>query len=328
MKKIISCILAVLIMMGVLAGCGSQGADVAGPAAEGLKIVTTIFPEYDWVREVLGDEADKAELSLLMSSGVDLHSYQPTANDIIKISTCDMFVYVGGESSAWVDDALAEARNADMLVINLLDVLGDAVKTEEIVEGMEHEPEEEHDHEEAELDEHVWLSLRHAETICKHIADKLAEIDADNAAKYKANAEAYVAKLNALDGEYQAAADAAAVKTLVFADRFPLRYLADDYGLDYFAAFAGCSAETEASFETVVFLAEKLNELELQNVLVIESSDKSIAKTVINSTSAKNQQILVFDSIQSVTGEDISAGVSYLSIMEANLAVLKAALAI
>ena len=239
--------------------------DSAEEAAENgeekeLKIVVTIFPEYDWVREVLGEEISHAELTMLLDSGVDLHSYQPTAQDIMKISTCDMFLYVGGESDGWVDDALKEAVNPDMKVINLLETLGDKAKEEEVVEGMEadhdHEHEEgeehegeEHEHEhEAEYDEHVWLSLRNAEELVNVIADNLGEIDGANADTYMANAEAYSEKLAALDKEYRDAADKGQVKTLLFGDRFPFRYLTDDYGLDYYAAFVGCSAETEASF--------------------------------------------------------------------------------
>ena len=300
-----------------------------------LKIVTTIFPEYDWVREVLGEEISHAELTMLLDSGVDLHSYQPTAKDIMKISTCDMFVYVGGESDGWVDDALKEAVNPDMKVINLLETLGDKAKEEEAVEGMEadhdheHEEGEEHDHEHEgpEYDEHVWLSLRNAEELVNVIADNLGEIDGANADTYMANAEAYSEKLAALDKEYRDAADKGQVKTLLFGDRFPFRYLTDDYGLDYYAAFMGCSAETEASFETITFLAQKTDELALPCVMTIEGTDHRIAETVVGNTAAKNQKILTMDSMQSVTAKDVEAGATYLGIMEKNLEVFREALA-
>ncbi len=263
---------------------------------------------------------------MLLDNGVDLHSYQPTADDIVKISTCDLFIYVGGESDDWVTDALQEAVNQDMVVINLLDVLGDAVKEEEVVEGMEAEDEEEEEEEEVEYDEHVWLSLNNAAVLCRYIADQLAIIDAENSETYSTNAAAYIEQLNTLNDAYQAAVDAATVKTVLFGDRFPFRYLVDDYGLTYYAAFVGCSAETEASFETIVFLAEKVDELGLHAILQIETADGSIANTIRENTVSKDQSILTLDSMQSTTSADVEGGVTYLSIMEQNLDVLRAAL--
>lgn len=292
-----------------------------------LSIVTTIFPEYDWVCEILGDKAKDAEVTMLLDNKIDLHSYQPTADDIIKISTCDMFVYVGGESDGWAEAAIKGAANKDMVVINLLDALGDSVKEEEFVEGMEHE----HDHNETEelekeLDEHVWLSLKNAKTLCSHIAGKLGKMDAVNAETYTANANAYISRLDALDLQYKSAIGAAAKKALLFGDRFPFRYLADDYNLDYYAAFSGCSAETEASFETVAFLAKKVDELGLSCVMTMEGTNHKIAETVIQNTKDKNQKILSLNSMQSVTSADVKNGASYISIMENNLELLKEAL--
>ncbi|MCR4595805.1 MAG: metal ABC transporter substrate-binding protein [Lachnospiraceae bacterium] len=343
MKKYITVLVAAVLAACNICGCASSD---AGQVQKGdddrLHIVATIFPEYDWVCEVLGDKADGADVTLLLDNGVDLHSFQPTAEDILKIASCDMFIYVGGESDEWVEDALKEASNKDMVVINLLEVLGDNVKSEEIVEGMEHEhedgdheeedadhdhDEEDHDHEhEEEPDEHVWLSLRNAAILTDSIADGLAVVDPDNADSYRANADAYKGKLNALDKEYSDAADAGAVHTLLFGDRFPFRYLVDDYGLDYYAAFAGCSAETEASFETVVFLAEKTDELGLGAIMTIEGTDHSIAETIRDNTSGRDQQILTLDSMQSTTKKDAENGTSYLSVMTSNLEVLKEAL--
>ena len=347
MKKLFSCVLAFVLALSLLSVSGTASAEEAA-AAPKKRIVTTIFPIYDWVMNVLGEQAENAEVSMLLDNGVDLHSYQPTADDIVRISGCDLFIYVGGESDEWVRDALQEATNKNMTVINLIEALGDSVKEEELVEGMEHDHEhaqeedhdheEEHDHEheedhdhdaeaeEAEYDEHVWLSLKNAVVLCRAIAEALGQIDRENAACYTANAEAYTEKLNTLDAQYQAAVDAAALHTLLFADRFPFRYLADDYGLDYYAAFAGCSAETEASFETIIFLAGKLDELGLPAVLQIESADGSIARTVVESTQSRDQQILTMDSMQSTTAKDVADGANYLSIMEKNLDILKAAL--
>ena len=321
MKKILALLLALWIPAAVLSGCAPQDDSAA---SNKLNIVTTIFPAYDWVREILGDETDRAEITMLLDSGVDLHSYQPTVDDIVKISDCDLFLYVGGESDGWVDDALKNAPNKDRKVIRLLDVLGDSAKAEETVEGMQ---EEEHDHEEeAEYDEHIWLSLKNAQVLVAAISEALQESDPARKDTYAANAAAYVDKLSALDGEYRAAVDSGKYKALLFGDRFPFRYLADDYGLDYYAAFPGCSAETEASFETISFLAGKMDALGLPCVLTIEGTQHKIAETIVQNTAQKNQQILTMDSMQAVTANDAASGVSYLSIMEKNLSVLKKAL--
>lgn len=327
MKKITALLLALFMLVGALAGCGKQNDT---NQTDKLSIVTTIFPEYDWVWEILGEKADNAEITMLLDNGVDLHSYQPTADDIVKISDCDLFIYVGGESDEWVEDALRNAANRNMKVINLLEVLGDSVKTEEIVEGMqeeehEHEDAEEHEHEE-EADEHVWLSLKNAKMLVRVISKALQELDPDNKDIYAANADAYVKKLSALDAEYQAAVDAASNKTILFGDRFPFRYLVDDYGLRYYAAFVGCSAETEAGFETISFLAKRVDEWKLPCVLTIEGAQHKIAETVVRNTTAKNQRVLTMDSMQSTTSKDVKNGTTYLSVMEKNLSVLKEAL--
>ena len=330
MKKYISILIAAIMMVSCLSACGtSTTAEAAGK--DKIQIVTTIFPEYDWVKNILGDNPAGAEVTMLLDNGVDLHSYQPTADDIMKISTCDMFIYVGGESDEWVEDALKEATNKNMSVINLLDVLGDSVKEEEVVEGMQGEEEEEggeeeSEEEEVEYDEHVWLSLKNASALTDAISAELQRIDATNAQTYKANADAYKTRLNELDKKYQDAVSEAPVKTLVFGDRFPFRYLTDDYGISYYAAFVGCSAETEASFETITFLANKVDELSLHAVMTIEGQDHRIAETVVENTSGKDQKILTMDSMQSTTSKDVESGTSYYSVMEDNLSVLKEAL--
>ena len=534
---IISCFAAI----SALAGCGNSNAggttantsapaqtttttaadtkksDTAAPhnteSEKPLKVVTTIFPEYDWVKQIMGDRAANAEITYLLESGIDLHNYQPTADDIIRISDCDLFVYVGGESDGWVEDAVAGAVNKDMKVINLMETMGDKAKLEEVKEGMQHdhdhdhgheeeieaedikdrtlaefdgewksllpvlnagdldgflaeeaeehgepvdevrgeyaekwacnavgikvdgstitftfddgttasaeyayagystvladdgdikgvryqfetesadapryvqfndhghepadevehfhvyfgsdsfdalmnssanpffvhkdmsvdeiveeleghghhdheEGEEEHDHdheEEEEYDEHVWLSLVNTKFLCGKITDALCEIDSANADTYKTNFAAFSAELDALHSDFQKLADAASVKTIVFGDRFPFRYFVDDYGLDYFAAFSGCSAETEASFETVIFLAQKMDELGCKTIYTIENSDKSIAQTIISSTQAKDQTVAELNSLQSISRADIDAGVTYISLMRGNYNVL------
>ena len=525
MKKTLSLLLCLVLMLGILAGCGkTPTANNNNADGKKLSIVATIFPAYDWVLQILGERASDVELTLLLDNGADLHSYQPTADDMVKISNCDMFVYVGGESDEWVEDALANATNKNMVAVNLMDVLGDSVKEEEIVEGMEHDHDHHHDHGESEAhskevstfeddqvqdrsltdwdgewqsaypyvldgsldegfahkaesgkmtaeeykayyaagyetelkaiaingetniitytdvngktcaspykyvgyyiqdwstgtraamyrfealdkasgapifielndhiiepcqaehfhfrssntgfddiedpesrwptffpaawdaedvleafighdhgddddhhhedgeveyDEHVWLSLKNAAVLCGEIVRRLSILDADNQEIYAANGMAYIDRLNALDEQYQTALNAAKVKTVLFGDRFPFRYLVDDYGLDYYAAFVGCSAETEASFETIVFLANKVDELGLNTVLTIESGDGKIARTIIENTAAKSAQVLQMDSMQSTTAQNVADGATYLSIMEKNLDVLKEAL--
>ena len=375
MKKIITLLVATLLLALGLTACGSaQGAGTtsendtqkatAGSTGSGkdtIRIVTTIFPEYDWVKNILGDTPEHVELTMLLDNGVDLHSYQPTADDILKVSTCDLFIYVGGESDKWVQDALKEATNKDMVVLNLMEIMGDKAKEEEIVEGMEHDHDHDHedgdhdhedadhdhedadhdhedadhDHEDAdhdhdedekEYDEHVWLSLKNTMYLCDAITDALKKVDQAHADLYQKNADAYKKELSALDAEYAAAVDAARVKTLLFGDRFPFRYLTDDYGLTYYAAFVGCSAETEASFETVIFLAEKTDELGLSTILTIEGTDHKLAETIKKNTKTKDQQLLSLNSMQSTNSKDVEAGVSYLSIMKENLEVLKEAL--
>lgn len=516
MKKVFAALLVLVLMMTTL----FSGAALA--ENKKLSIVTTIFPIYDWVRQIVGEDSS-VEITMLLDNGTDLHSYQPTAQDILKVSNADLFIYVGGESDEWVEDVLATAANPKLVAINLVEAMGDAIKAEEIVEGMEHEHEHEegeeeheheheheheeielediqdrpltdfagewkslqplllageldafcehkaeededesatketyfakfaanwacdavtmkitgdtisftdengntvtgtysyagftpiladdgdvksvryqytsntdgapkyvqfndhgyqvgdaehfhvyfgndsfdsmltassnpyfvaadlstagilqqlmghnheghehhHDHEEEETDEHVWLSLRNAEALCKVIAEELSKIDAANSDKYQANLVAYCAQLIALDKAYTEMVNAAQYKTVLFGDRFPFRYLTDDYGLTYFAAFSGCSAESEASFQTIVFLAQKVDELNLPAVLTIEHPKTRIAETVVSTSQAKNAKILSMDSMQSITAQDVKAGATYLAIMESNLAVLKEAL--
>lgn len=325
-KRIIALLCVMLMAASILTAC--SGGNNGGIDDDKINIVCTIFPQYDWVRSIIGEDSDNIELTLLMDNGVDLHSYQPSADDIANIAACDIFIYVGGESDAWVEDALTMSINKDMKVINMMDVLGSNVKEEEIVEGMQtEEHEEEHeDEEELEYDEHIWLSVKNAKVISQSIEEAIAEADSANADKYKTNYDSYAAKLDELDSEYADAVNNATYKTVLFGDRFPFRYLVDDYGIEYYAAFVGCSAETEASFETIVFLAGKLNDLKLPAVIVIEGSEHKIAETIISNSDSKDQDILVMNSLQSVTSTDVDNGTTYLSIMEDNLNVLKQAL--
>ena len=336
-KKLILFTSCLMLSALSITGCGSETSATAGNQSEtvsenisddnsekSLKVVCTIFPEYDWVKQILGDKAESADITYLLDKGIDLHSFQPTADDIMKISACDLFVYVGGESDKWVEDTLDEAVNKDMKVINLMEVLGDSAKVEEIKEGMQGEEEEEGEEseDEEEYDEHVWLSVKNAEILCSEIEDVLSGIDPENAGEYKANLDSYISQLDTLDDDFMELFDSSSVKTLVFGDRFPFRYFTDDYGLDYYAAFVGCSAETEASFETIAFLADKVNELDCNTLFTLENSDKSIANTII-STSGRNIGITELNSLQSVSRDDIKNGATYISLMQKNYDVLK-----
>jgi len=327
MKRILAiAVAAILACTGLMACSGRSDAEASNAGSEGngkIKVIATIFPAYDWVMTILGDKAEDADVTLLLDNGVDLHSYQPTAEDISKIAACDVFIYVGGESDEWVDDVLAQAVNKDMQVLNMLEILGDSVKNEEIVEGMEGEDEHEDGEDE---DEHVWLSLRNAKTLCAEIAVALEKVSPENKDAYEANLKAYEDKLDELDAKYAEAVKNGSKDTILFGDRFPFRYLVDDYNLNYFAAFAGCSAETEASFETVVFLSEKVDELKLPAILKIEGDNDKLANTIKDNTTDKNQAILTLDSLQATSTKDYRAGRTYLSVMEENLEVLKEAL--
>lgn len=323
MKKKICFLISALLILLNCSACGKQSGKTAETGTKPLRITAAIFPAWDWTKAILGENPANAGLTLLLDNGVDLHSYQPSVEDILTISSSDLFIYVGGESDQWVTDALKQAKNPEMHIIRMLDVIGKAAREEELKEGMQAESEPE---EEAGFDEHVWLSLRNVSVICEAIAADLAALDPANAAVYEANVRAYQAKLGELDEAYRQAVSESPVKTLLFGDRFPFRYLTEDYGLDYYAAFSGCSAETEASFETVTFLAQKAAELSLPAVLTIDGTDHRIAETIVRNTQGSEPKILTLDSMQSVSAKDIEAGTTYLSVMEKDLEVLKQAL--
>lgn len=320
-NKIIKCISPIIAAVLILL-CFSACADVKPSESGKIKVVCTVFPIYDWIREIA---SDKAEIIWLTEGGTDMHSFQPSAADMVKIAECDILIYIGGESDKWVDEAAKQYRNEKRTLVNLTALLGGSLKEEEHTEGMQ---EERHGHgeEETEYDEHVWLSLKNALLFTNSIADALAEKDSKNAEFYKENARNYTENLTDLDGGYQKAVSEAKNKTLLFADRFPFRYLTEDYGLSYYAAFPGCSAETEASFETVAFLSAKTDELGLKYIIKTETAATKIAETVIANTKEKNQEILVLDSMQSVGIKDAKKGTTYLSVMEKNLETLKKAL--
>ena len=326
-NKIILLLTAVLLAL-FAAGCSRRDncgeCTLVPPEKSSLKIVATVFPVYDWVRNILGTNPAGAELTLLYDNGVDPHSFQPTASDIMKVSSCDLFIYVGGESDEWAEDLLQEAVNQEIRTVNLMQVLGDRAVEEEQIQTAEEKTHTEE--EEPEYDEHIWLSLRNAAVLCDAIGEALQEADPAHAGIYKENWKEYKTKLSDLDAEYQQTIQEAELNTLLFADRFPFLYLVNDYGLDHYAAFNGCSAETEASFGTIIFLAEKMNELHLPAVLVIEGSDGRIAKTIIRNTDTKDQKVLMMDSLQTAPKDGDDQERTYLTVMKENLDTIKEAL--
>ena len=313
MKKIISIFICAVLCMAVMCSCRNN----SGTNHEGLKIVCTAFPQYDYVKNILGTSDG---VTLLLDDGADLHSYEPTATDIIEIASADLFIYIGGISDSWVEKTLKSANSENLKAVALMDM----VQTYDVdyVAGMEKE--HDHNHEsEHEKDEHIWLSLRNSAEITRILCDMICEIDSANSEKYKANAKKYIDSLNELDGEYKAVIESSKRNVLLFADRFPFRYLTEDYSLEYHAAFSGCSSESEASFQTMAFLIDKTKELSLPAVIITEGSDGSIAEMICTETGAKT---LALNSCQSVSSADIENGTSYIGIMKNNLEILREAL--
>lgn len=322
-KRVFSLLLALALAPALFAGCGS-GQEGVKDGADKLNIVCAAFSEYDWTRTVLGELSDGASVTYLFGNGADMHSYQPSTKDIVAVSTCDLMIYTGGVSLEWIDDILKN-RDDDFLVINMLSLIGSAAVEEELIEGMETDGAEADDGGTAEYDEHVWMSFENAQKTVTAIAEAVSFIDPENQSVYTANAGAYNARLSGMEKEWKERIGSAEKDTVVFADRFPFRYLVDEFGLKYYAAFPGCFAETEAGFQTIIFLAEKVDELGLSTVLVSESADESIARAVVENTASKDAEVAVVNSMQSVTAKQAD-GISYLSVMEENLRVLEQAL--
>lgn len=315
MKKTVSLIMIIAMLLLLCACTNTEN------KKDGISIVCTAFPQYDYIKNIIGSDDG---LTLLLDDGADLHSYEPTAQDIIKIGSADLFVCVGGASDVWVEGALHSANNPELQTIALMDIVD--TYEQEYVAGMQHESGEHihaHNGDHSEEDEHIWLSIRNAAEITDYLCGIISKIDPDNSSFYRVNADKYIAELNALDAEYTAIAENSARKIILLADRFPFRYLVEDYGITYFAAFAGCSSESEASFDTMAFLIDKTNELQLPYILTIEGSDGSIAKMICEETDAES---LTLDSCQSVSSADIEQGASYLGIMKSNLEILREAL--
>ena len=310
-RKFLSLFILILAVL-TLTGCAKE------QKKDGISVVAAIFPEYDWARQIIGPDSH-ITLRLLIDDGVDPHSFQPAVADMVSVSQCDLLIYGGGESDRWLEDVLAKPENQAIRSVALLPLLGEQARTEEIVEGMQAEAEE------AEADEHVWLSLRNAAVFCTAIADQLCQIDPEHGDRYQNNLTNYLEKLQAMDEAFLQTVQSGSKDTILVCDRFPYRYLTEDYGLNYYAAFPGCSAETGASFETVVFLADRVKELGLNALIVTETSDSRLAQTVAGNAGRPDIAVLTMNSMQSVSGEQ-AASTDYLSIMEQNRQVLEKAL--
>ena len=310
MKKALKIGILVVILVAAVALTMFLGGK---KSSDKLKIVATNFPAYDFSRAVVGDEA---EVKMLLSPGAEMHDFEPTPQDIIDIKNSDLFVYVGGESDEWVDDVLNDIDVDRTKVLKMMDVV--SVVEEDVVEGMEAEEGEQAEGE-AEYDEHVWTSPKNAKKIVQAILAKVS----DKSANFKKNADEYVAELEGLDAELRAVVGDAKRKTLIFGDRFPLRYFVDEYGLNYFAAFPGCAEQTEASSKTISFLIDKVKTEKVPVVFKVELSSGKIAETIAQETGAK---VLEFNAVHNVSMDDFKAGATYVTLMKKNVLALKEAL--
>lgn len=310
-KKILAAAIGICILFTALSGCNNQRED------EKLTVLCTVFPVYDWVCNIVGN-SDTVKVELLVQNGTDLHSFQPSFADIAKIKNADAVVYVGGESDKWVKESVADEAAA--IAVSELDGISlYSISSEYIAEEHEHDEEEGHKH--GSFDEHIWLSVKNAAVTCNYVSEVLCSLDADGADNYKKNTEAYISSLNTLDKRFsEICADASA--PLVFADRFPFVYLFRDYGLEYYAAFEGCTTDTGASPDTIVKLANRLDEIGGRFVLVTENPTKGLAEKVIEESSSKNAEIIALNSMQSVKA-DSGETETYISIMESNASALE-----
>lgn len=327
-------ILGAALAAGAMAFSLPQAAAAAGCD---LHVINTLYPSHDFVKEIGGEAVCS---KLLLKPGQEAHTYEPSPRDIREIAASDLLVYNGGDNSEWVESLLKSLGKKAPKAVAMTDMV--PVVEETLVEGMEDDDDHDHDHDHAggekahdhdaadkdddddkEIDEHVWLSPKNAVLIVEGLTRELSELDPKRAPEFKARSEAYIAKLEALDREYKAVIDSSKMKTLVFGDRFPFRYLTDAYGLKYYAAFPGCSAQVQASAKTLAFLTDKARDLKTPVVLEIERSNGRIAHTVAKPCGA---QVMTLHSIHNLSPEEIRNGETYLSLMKKNLEVLKRAL--
>ena len=311
MKKTLSITILLAMLCALLSGCGAQ----SEPEGEGISVVATVFAPYDFARQLVGE---RGEVTLLLPPGSEAHSYEPSPKDIIEIQNCDLFIYVGGVSDAWVSDVL-ESVGGEVRTVTLMDCV--ELLEEEHVEGMEVD-EDEHEGE-IEYDEHVWTSPRNAELICEKIAAALCEVDPEGAEEYGTALESYCAQLDELDAAFTEVVENGVRDTVVFGDRFPLLYFAKAYGLNYYAAWPGCADEAEPSAATVTFLIDKVTAEGIPVVFHIELSNEDMADTICNETGAKK---MLFSACHNVTRAQFDAGVTYLELMWQNVDALREAL--
>lgn len=312
----------ILLCTAVLAGCGGKAEE--SNDSDKVKVVTTIFPAYDFAREVAGEEA---EVTMLLQPGTEAHTYEPTPKDIKAIQDCDVFIYTGGENDVWIEDILNTMDTSDIVqvrMVDCVDILEEAelegVEEHEHEEGEAHEESEEHAHE---IEEHVWTSPVNSMAIVDTIAAKLAEKDSEHAEIYQKNAKEYQVELENLNQKFKSVVAGAERKTIVFGDRFPILYFAEEYGLSYYAAFPGCASDTEPSASTIAFLTDKVEEEKIPVVFKIELSNGKVADTIAESTGTK---VLTFETCHNLTREDFENGETYLTLMERNVETLKEAL--
>lgn len=332
MKRIISLLLALALTLS-LAACTAPAEKADGGK---LQIVTTLFPYYDFARAIVGDRAD---VTLLLSPGREAHSFEPTPLDAVTISESDVFLYNGGEGEYWVESMLDAAGEHIAVIARMMDYV-DALD-EEYVEGMqgadghdhdhEHDSHDDHDHDhdheedehdsdEVEYDEHIWTSPKNAVVLCRAVCDAICRADAENAAFYRANCENYCAQLEDLDARFAALCESAPRRLLIFADRFPMLYFCREYGLDYRAAFHGCSGDTEPSLATIKFLIDKVEDENIPVVYTIDFGTKKVAAVVSECTGAAIETLY---SMQTVSRADFDAGETYLTLMERNFEALR-----
>lgn len=301
-KKLFKITAAILIFMLIFCGCSSsKNAD-----KNKVQILCSNFALYDWTKNITA-ESDTVEVSLLLKNGVDIHSFQPSADDIIKIKNADLFVYNGGPSEEMLTDITDDSQNV-FAAIPSLDT--------ELIESA-------HTHDEHEYDEHIWLSVKNAINICEKLADAIITVDSQNTALYEDNVTNYISELSALDEELMLVAENSKRNEFVLADRYPFMYLMRDLSLTCHSAFPGCSDETEASFSTVLELAQKIYELDLGYIVTTDGYNNSIAEAVIENSGKSGIEILSLSSMQTITDAEINSGKTYLSAMKENLEVLK-----
>jgi zinc transport system substrate-binding protein len=328
MKKWIACLVAGFLLVAVFTSCGrsaaaksAEGDTASAENAGKLSVVCTNFPEYDFVRQIVGD---RAEVTMLLKPGAESHSYEPTPQDIITIQNSDLFVYVGGDSDEWVADILASMDQSKMTVFKLMDAV-DLVE-EELAEGMQPETQAatgEETGDTPEMDEHVWTSPANAMQIVQKLADTLGRLDEADQSTFQQNAKAYLAQLQKLDSDFWEVVNNSTRKEIVVGDRFPFRYFCKEFGLSYYAAFPGCAKDTEADASTVAFLINKVQEDQIPVVFHIELSNEQMCDSICEATGAKSE---LLNAVHNVSDSDFKAGATYVSLMEHNVAVLKEAL--